>query len=223
MKQYILKVISVEKVTHDVLQIRLEKPAHFQFRPGQATDLAINKEGWKNEIRPFTFTALPSADYLEFNIKTYPQHQGVTNQLLQLKPDDELIISQPWGTIAYKGPGVFIAGGAGITPFLAILRLLNSENKLADNKLIFANKTANDIIHKEEFENLLGTNFINILSDEEHATYAHGFISKDFLQQHLAGPTHYYYVCGPRPMMNSVLNQLHELGVKDEWIVKEEF
>jgi predicted ferric reductase len=43
---------------------------------------------------------------------------------------------------------VFIAGGAGVTPFIAILRQLQAENKIANNKLIFT-KTANDIILKK--------------------------------------------------------------------------
>jgi ferredoxin-NADP reductase len=53
------------------------------------------------------------------------------------------------GRIEYKGEGVFIAGGAGVTPFIAILRQLQAENKIANNKLIFTNKTANDIILKK--------------------------------------------------------------------------
>jgi ferredoxin-NADP reductase len=47
-----------------------------------------------------------------------------------------------------KAKRVFIAG-AGVTPFIAILRQLQAENKIANNKLIFTNKTANDIILKK--------------------------------------------------------------------------
>jgi ferredoxin-NADP reductase len=50
------------------------------------------------------------------------------------------------GAIEYKGEGVFIAGGAGVTPFIAILRQLQAENKTTTN--YFTNKTANDIILK---------------------------------------------------------------------------
>jgi ferredoxin-NADP reductase len=44
--------------------------------------------------------------------------------------------SMMFGAIEYKGEGVFIAGGAGVTPFIAILRQLQAENKIANNKLI---------------------------------------------------------------------------------------
>ena len=223
MEQYILKVKSVEKATHDVLQIRIEKPENFKFEPGQATEIAINKKDWEFELRPFTFTCLPTDDYLEFTIKTYPQHKGVTNELLSVKAGDELIVGQPWGTIGYKGSGVFIAGGAGATPFIAIFRHLHSKNEIGNSKFIFANKTSADIINKDEFSSMLGENFINILSDEKKDAHAHGYITLDFLKEHLGGENQYYYVCGPDPMMDMLVDYLHQLGVEDKFIVKEEF
>lgn len=223
MEQYTLKVKSVKNVTHDVLRIRSEKPENFQFEPGQATEIAINKKDWESEFRPFTFTSLPTDDYLEFVIKTYPQHKGVTKELLSLKVNDELIIGEPWGTIGYKGPGVFIAGGAGVTPFISIFKHLHSKNELGKNKLIFANKTSADIINKDEFNRMLGENFINILSDEKTEAYAQGFITLDFLKKHLGGVNQFYYVCGPDPMMDVMVDYLRQLGVNEKLIVKEEF
>lgn len=164
MEQHNVKIKSIEKVTHNVLQIVTEKPLQYTFVPGQATEIAINKEGWRNEKRPSTFTSLPNDSYLEFIIKTYPPHQGVTNELLQLKENDELILHEVFGAIAYKGEGIFIAGGAGVTPFIAIFRQLQRTSQIGDNKLIFANKTKGDIILEQYFKELLAANFINILS-----------------------------------------------------------
>lgn len=223
MKSHLLKVISVEKITHDVLGIAMEKPPNYQFKPGQATDLSINKPGWREKKRPFTFTSLPADENLEFTIKTYRSHQGVTNELLQLKTGDELVIGEPWGTIGYKGEGVFIAGGAGVTPFISIFRHLRSEKKIGNNKLIFANKTAADIIHKSEFDEILGSNFINILSEEKKNNYAHGLITEDFLKKNIPDLTSYIYLCGPKAMMDQVEKQIHALGISKKLIVKEEF
>lgn len=172
MKNLIIKIISIGHITHDVLQIFTEKPQQLDFTPGQATEISINKDGWQNEKRPFTFTSLPNDDYLQFTIKTYPLHKDVTNELLQLKANDELILNDVFGAIAYKNEGVFIAGGAGVTPFISIFRYLKSKNNIGDNKLIFANKTRDDIILKYEFNFALGENFINILSGEEEKGYA---------------------------------------------------
>ncbi|MDD2412815.1 MAG: FAD-binding oxidoreductase [Bacteroidales bacterium] len=217
------KVKSVSKITHDVLRIVTEKPLHYTFSPGQATEVAINKEGWKNEIRPFTFTNLPDDNVLEFTIKTYPSHKGVTNEMLSLKPGDELIIDEPWGTIAYKGEGAFIAGGAGITPFISIFRHLHSQNKIGNNKLIYANKTKADIVLKDEFEKILGRNFINILSDEKTVEYGYGFITEDFLKKSGIDLKKYFYICGPPPMMDAVEKILQNLNIDQKMIVKEEF
>jgi ferredoxin-NADP reductase len=85
MKQHLVKIKSIKHITHDVSQIVTEKPPHYSFTPGQTTEIAISKNDWKNEKRPFTFTALPDSDFLEFTIKTYPSHDGVTKELLQLE------------------------------------------------------------------------------------------------------------------------------------------
>ena len=223
MEDLIVKVKNVKNVTHDVLRIVTEKPPQFSFKPGQATEITINKPGWQDKKNPFTFTSLPDDDHLEFTIKTYPEHKGVTNQLLQLKTGDELLISEPVGTIGYKGEGVFIAGGAGVTPFISIFRHLRSKNQVGDNKLIYGNKTKKDIIDESEFKKMLGKNFINILSGEETDEYAHGYINEQFIKQTIKDLNTYFYVCGPPAMMDNIEKQLVHLNVSKELIVKEEW
>ena len=204
-------------------QIVTEKPEKYNFKPGQATEVSINKSDWEEKKNPSTFTCLPENNILEFSIKTYPEHKGVTNELLTLKKDDELILHDVFGAIAYKGEGVFIAGGAGVTPFISIFRNLLSRNEIGDNKLIFANKMKWDIILKKEFEDMLGSNFINILSDERLEEYAHGQITEDFLKDYVNDTTKHVYVCGPPPMMEAVLKQLSNLGVPENTITIETF
>ncbi|MBN1761063.1 MAG: hypothetical protein JW863_22230 [Chitinispirillaceae bacterium] len=216
-----VKVESTRPITHDVLQIDVEKPEHFSFNPGQATELSINKEGWKDRTSPFTFTSLPQEKHLQFVIKTYPSHNGITNELLHLKKNDELILHGVFGAIAYKSEGVFIAGGAGITPFIAIFRDLQSKNEIGANRLIFANKTKADIILEGEFTELLGKNFVNILSDEDATGYSHGFITEDFLRAHLPDSNKQIYLCGPDPMMTAIEGLLDRLTIDKSLIIKE--
>lgn len=213
MEQHIVRIKSIDKITPDVIRFVTEKPAGYQFEPGQATEISINKDGWKEKKRPFTFTCLPSNDYLEFAIKTYPSHKGVTNELLQLKVNDELILHDVFGAISYKGEGVFIAGGAGVTPFISIFRHLQQKNEIGKNVLVFANKTKSDIILEKELTDLLGPAFINILSDEKLEGYHHGWINEDFLKSIIKDFHQKFYICGPPPMMDAILKQLKELGV----------
>jgi ferredoxin-NADP reductase len=223
MKEYKVKIISIENVTHNVKSLKFEKPLGFSFIPGQAADVSINKPDLINEKRPFTFTALTSWDHLEFTIKIYNDHNGVTKKIGELVAGDELIISEPWGAIRYKGEGTFIAGGAGITPFIAILRDLRSKNEIGNNKLIFANNSQVDIIRKDEFEKILGENFINILSHEKIDGYSYGYITEDFLKSNVNDFNKMFYLCAPPPMMDIVEQYLADLGVNSDLIIKEDF
>ena len=223
MKDQVVKIKSIRHITHDVLQIVTEKPGHFNFTPGQATEISINQDGWKDQTRPFTFTSLPESDYLEFTIKTYPSRNGVTNKLIGLVENDELILHDVFGAIAYKNEGVFIAGGAGVTPFICIFRHLKSKNKLGNNKLIFANNTKADIIHEKEFKDLLGANFINIIANEIVEGYEHGQITVDFLRKYITATSKQVYLCGPPPMMEAIEKQLIELNFDEKLIIKEAF
>jgi ferredoxin-NADP reductase len=223
MEKHNVKIQSIEHVTHDVLRITTEKPLQYNFSPGQATKIAINKEGWIDKKKPFTFTCLPEDNHLEFTIKTYPQHKNVTNELLQLKVNDELILHAVFGTIQYKGEGTFIAGGAGVTPFISIIRSLDSKGAIGNNRLIFANKKKEDIILEAEFKNILGDKFINILSDELVEGYANGRITTAFIKSNAVGTNKPFYICGPPPMMEAVEKQLDELQVDKNLVVKEVF
>lgn len=220
---FTVKVLKVEPLTHNVKRFTLQKPEGYSFKPGQATELSINKEGWQHEKRPFTFTSLNKWDDLEFTIKIYNNHNGVTDQLDALVTGDEVIINDVWGTILYNGPGVFIAGGAGVTPFIAILRDLNENNKIKGNKLIFANQTDKDIILQNEFETMLGDDFINILSEGDNKQFAHGYINKAFLENYLQNKEEKVYLCGPEPMMDAITAILKEMNIKTENIITEKF
>jgi len=221
MENKLVKVKLVRHLTHDVLQIVTERPAGFDFVPGQATEISINKTGWTEKTRPFSFTNLPDDDFLQFVIKTYPVNKGVTNELLQLKQNDELILHDVFGSISYSGEGCFIAGGAGITPFLSILRHLKSKKEIGRNKLIFANKTADDIILKQELEDILGPAFINILSNDNTPGFHKGFITEEFLKSNIDDLNKTIYVCGPPPMMVALFKILASMGVDKENIIKE--
>lgn len=221
MSNYTVKILSITPVTHNVHHFNVEKPEGFNYAPGQATDLSLIKDGWQQEKRPFTFTSLPGDDHLQFTIKSYTDHDGVTNQLLKLQPGDAFEISDAWGTIKYKGEGVFIAGGAGVTPFIAILRNLKAQNAVGHNKLFFANKTVGDIILKEEFEEILGDNFINILSQEKTSEHLFGKIDKAFLQERITDFSQPFYVCGPDAFNEAVLGALKELGANPDALVFE--
>lgn len=221
MESHRVKILETKWLTHDVRQIRTEKPPGYSFVPGQATEVAVAEKEWENERRPFTFTSLNSKPYLEFTIKAYNDHDGVTKRIGELKAGDSLIIHDVWGAISYRGPGVFIAGGAGITPFIAILRQLGEEKSSDKNLLLFSNKTAKDIILKDELSTVSNLDVRQVLTREKHADAHHGRIDADYLKKVLPAKTSNFYVCGPEQFTSDVLGFLEKHGVKAEALVFE--
>ena len=217
----IVKIMSIANVTQNVKAFRLTKPAGYTFEPGQATEVSINKGKWKNERRPFTFTSLNEWPFLEFTIKIYDDHPGVIHQLGKLKEGDELIIRDVWGAITYKSPGYFIAGGAGITPFIAILRQLHKEKRVSENELFFSNKTVNDIIIHKELDSILGNKAHYVLTQEQSGDYMNGYIDKRFLTKHIHDFSKPFYICGPDKMVNDLSATLTELGANPDAVIFE--
>jgi predicted ferric reductase len=78
MKNHIVKTISTEIVTHDVILFTVEKPEGYTYTSGQATQVSVNTLALKNEKKPFTFSSLNNQKHLEFIIKIYNSHNGVT-------------------------------------------------------------------------------------------------------------------------------------------------
>jgi len=218
---FIVKILGIVQVTHDVKSFTVEKPPGYTFIPGQATEVSVNRPGMEEERRPFTFTSLNEVPYLQFTIKRYSDHHGVTDLLHRLQPGDELIIRDVWGAIEYKGPGYFIAGGAGITPFLSILRQLYKENKIAGNTLFFSNKTEADIICQTELSEILGARAVFILTKENNPTYRSGYINEQFIRENISDFKKHFYICGPDKMIADIAVVLEKFGVAADSVVFE--
>lgn len=213
-----VKILRHEQLTHDVVRLTLERPSGYAFIAGQAIDFKLDRPEVKDKVSPFTFTGLNTDDHLELTIKCYPEHHGITEQVARLKAGDEVIISEPFDTVALKGRGVFIAGGTGVTPFIAILRQLNAEGKLQGNSLYFFNKTRADVFMEEEFRAMLGKDFHPVLSNEAAPGYQHGRVGTDFLQAHIADYAQPFYTCGPEGFVHAVKDALVHLGASANMI-----
>lgn len=214
-----VRILNIQQVTHNVRRYVLEKPAGYRFEPGQATELSLDEEGWRDKKHPFTFTALNDWDTLEFTIKSYfnTGGDGMTEKLFGYGPGQKLVLRDPWGTIAYKGPGTFIAGGAGVTPFIAILRQLRQDGKLAGHRLIASNRKVEDIILRDEFEAMEGLDTTWTVTDEPAAEgVLHERIDEAFLKRHVHDISQNFYLCGPDPMVADLKAALGGLGAKAE-------
>jgi ferredoxin-NADP reductase len=209
-----VKILDIADVTHNVRRYTLERPPGYEFKPGQATELSLDEDGWRDKKHPFTFTALTDDPNLEFTIKSYfdTGGDGVTERLYGYTPGRSLILRDVWGTITYKGPGVFIAGGAGVTPFIAILRDLHHRRKLDGHTLVLSNRTEADIILRDEFEAMRGLETIWTVTDDEDSSLLHERIDGAFLKRHIKSFDQNFYLCGPDDMVKELRGTLKDLG-----------
>jgi len=217
--RHVVKVLMTEFVTHDVKRFIFEKPPDLRYIPGQATLVAFNKPDLEDDLRPFTPTSLPEDGVLEYMIKEYPEHHGMTEKLHKFHPGDELVIKDVFGAIQYKGPGVFIAGGAGITPFIAILRHLQRTGKLEGNTLLFSNKTHADIIMERELRHYLGDSCIVTLTRENRPGYENRRIDGAYLREKIQRFDQPFYVCGPPNFVEELSQTLQALGANADNVV----
>ncbi len=206
------KIINKDWLTHDVLRLRLEKPPSFSFVAGQAIDVAIDNENMKEGPAPFTLTGLNSDPYLELIMKVYTDHSGITQGISWQREGETLIISDAWISFKNMGAGVFIAGGTGITPFIAILRQLKVEGKINGSTLFFSNKTEKDIFLYDELNQMLGKGLKTVLTREKKKNHLYGRINKEFLKNHITNFRQPFYVCGPGSFTAQISDQLLELG-----------
>jgi len=216
-------ILMTEFVTHDVKRFILTRPRNFDYEPGQGVKIVINEPQWRGEeSRPFTPTSFRDDKIMEFIIKRYANHPGVTDRLHSLGVGAKLLLSEAFGTITYKGPGVFIAAGAGITPFIAITRQLARQGKPDSNSLIYSNKTPADVICEKELRHYFGSRCILTCTRQSAAGYENRRITAAFLKEKIQDYSQRFYVCGPDSFVAEIKSNLIESGARPGSVVFEE-
>lgn len=217
-------------ITHLVL--KLAEPDSFRFYPGQYVDIKIPGH---DEHRSFSMAAPASPQgLLEFIIKRYPG--GHFSGLLEggLLVGDGLDVTGPYGTFTLKASSerrlVFVAGGAGMAPILALLRQMAESGNERGVTFYYGARTEADLISQAEVaalqEQLPQLKFVPCLSESwpdgwEAATtgYVHDVVGRH--EDALASCD--IYLCGPPPMIDAALELLSSQGVPQEQIYFDKF
>lgn len=220
---HIVKILRSAFITPNVKRFTVERPPGYHFEPGQATEVAINLSDWKDRRRPFTFTCPPTAKQLEFIIKIYDDHDGVTKRLGVMHAGEELILHEPFGAITYQGPGYFIAGGTGVTPFIAILRQLHHLRATKGCTLLLTNRTVDDVILDQELTRILGErHFLKVFTRQGVIGFKERRIDRDLLVTLVQDFDQKFYVCGPADFVKDINALLLELGASAQSLVFEQ-
>jgi hypothetical protein len=216
-----LTLQDIEPVTHDTHHLSFARPEGFGFEPGQAVELALIQDGWKDEGRPFTMVSQPDAPNLDFVIKSYPDHNGVTARIPSLGKGDQVSCDGPFGAITDHGPGLFLAAGAGVTPFISILKKHDREGVTGDT-LILSNKTDKDIILKDTWDSLSGVTPVYVATDQPDTAHRSGKLDKTALQDLVSDLDQPFYLCGPQGFVDAMRDTLKEIGVAGDRLIIED-
>lgn len=225
------KLIQIEPDTHDTKTFRFELPADatLDMLPGDFLYVHATLNG-KTVKRAYTPSSLPGVTgYFDLTIKRY--ETGLVSRYLHDRHiGDTVLISGPnpgghWvdGMASRVG---FVAGGTGITPMIAIIRWILSQQIKAELFLIFANKTEGDIILRREWDRYV-QEFPHFhcyhLLEHPPAGWQQGIgrVTPEVLRHHLPppGPETRVFVCGPPPMVDAVEAMLLELGYPQQAII----
>ena len=110
----------IEDLAPEIRQFSFETAEPVDFRPGQYAILHLG-DGLR---RCYSMGNLPGTNVLQFIAKRYEGGRG-SNMLAALAPGARITIEAPFGTCTLRrqpGRKVFVAGGTGIAPILAMLR-----------------------------------------------------------------------------------------------------
>lgn len=221
------------------------------FRPGQYLTFSLpvidQASGQpKTLVRCYSLSDRPRPDYYRVTIKRVappPDKPGVPPGLSssyfheQVREGSRLLVKVPAGHFyldeASSLPVVLVGGGIGITPMLSMLESLLELPGAREVWLYYGVRNGREHVMKEHLEALAAAhaNFhLHVcysrpdVDDVEGVDYRHhGHVDLALLRATLRLARYQFYVCGPRPMMESLVPALRDWGVSEEDIRYESF
>ncbi|NP_077157.2 cytochrome b5 reductase 4 isoform 1 [Mus musculus] len=238
------QLISKEDVTHDTRLFCLMLPpsTHLQVPVGQHVYLKLSVTG-AEIVKPYTPVSdsllsdfkepvLSPNKYICFLIKIYPA--GLfTPELDRLQIGDFISVSGPEGDFKVSKlqevEDLFLlAAGTGFTPMVTVLNYaLSHMSSLRKVKLMFFNKTEDDIIWRCQLEKLalrekrFDVEFV-LSAPSPEWNGKQGHISRallsEFLQRSSENSRAFLCICGPTPFTDEGIRLLHDLNFSDDEI-----
>lgn len=218
MRRHVYRVATADHRGDRVLEVALEPAAHpIVHRPGQFAFLRF-EEGPTREYHPFTLSAPPQGGPLRFSIKGSGDYTNALQE--RLRAGSSARIEGPYGRFDYRTGRprqLWIAGGIGITPFLAFLPTLEPDR---DVTLVWTVHDAAEAVYADEIAAIAAHR--PALRIEIWPSAERGHVSLEELR--LERPADLsVYLCGPVAMRSALLAQLDSLGVARREVHFEEF
>jgi len=218
------RVLGQERMTHDIVRLRVGLDEPMAYRAGQYVTLSI--EGSEAE-RSYSFATPPRGNEASFLIRKVPG--GIFSTLV----NETDVVGRPMTLTGPHGdfwlrdgdePLLFVAGGSGLAPILAILEDAVRNGIRRDAVVLFGARQQRDLYALEQIRSIADRwsarfRFIPVLSSaEDDASWAgeRGFVTT-LIPPLLHQNTH-AYLCGPPQMIDAAISLLKEQGIVEEHI-----
>ncbi|MBC7707785.1 ferric reductase-like transmembrane domain-containing protein [Polaromonas sp.] len=219
------RVVS-ETPTTSSLYISGKNLNNWPAKPGKYVLVRFLAKGFIFQEHPFSLSAVPNSDYFRLTIRNSGDY---TSKIPQVKPGTPVLVSGPFGRftsdVALTNKRLFVAGGVGITP----LRTLLQEALAAKNDciLLYGNRNLDDVIFKNELATFInkGLKLIPVFSEAPNNFKGEsGYINGDRIKRLVPDfAKRDIYICGPQPMMDSVITDLRKTSLLPEQLHYERF
>ncbi|MEO6002671.1 MAG: ferric reductase-like transmembrane domain-containing protein [Opitutus sp.] len=202
--------------------VRPEAHGGFRFRPGQFAWLTLRQSPFSAKEHPFSISSsAESSALLQFTIK---ELGDFTRTIGQVKAGERAYVDGPHGVFTTDyypdAPSlVFVAGGIGIAPIMSILRTLADRGDPRPMRLIYGNRRWDNVVFREAIDEIASRIHLKVVHVlEEPPTDwkgLQGVLNESVMRTALAGSLEgtVFFVCGPKPMSDSVQRTLGKLGV----------
>ena len=236
-------ICSFHLVPHDAKPL----PA---FRPGQFLTFRFHvplptSGETKSVVRCYSLSDAPHDDHFRITVKRVPPPQdseerpiSISNHLHDnVRVGDILDVQAPRGDFALDpegtSPVVLIGGGVGITPVLSMANAIIQSGSSRDVWLFYGVRCGRDHAMKQHLQQLDDAyeNFhlrvcYSCPEDCDHEGrdfHQAGHVSVDVLRDVLKVCNFDFFICGPPPMMGTLVPALQEWGVPKERVHMEAF
>jgi ferredoxin-NADP reductase len=230
----IADVVEVVTETPRVKTIAFDVPGWSGHRAGQHVDVRLTADDGYEAQRSYSIASAPGGTRIDLTVVRIDDGEVSPYLADELRPDDQIELRGPVGGYfvwepSQGGPLLLVAGGSGIAPLMAMIRLRAAAESDVDTRLLFSSRSWDDIIYREELERLNGhgLTIVHTLTDLQPSGW-NGYsrlVDADMLAG--VGPTPAerprIYVCGPTPFVEAVAEALVHLGHEPRGIKTERF
>lgn len=211
-----LHLVKKTQLAPDIYDFAFKPDRKFTFLPGQYMDWTLPdiKFNSRGNRRTFTIASSPEQNQVHIGVRFYDPGSQFKKKLINLQTGDTILGGRVAGDFVLPRDAskklVFVAGGIGITPFVAMLTSLIDTNAERDIVLFYFVNQEQDIVYKDVLKKAQkhGLKTIPMIGPEVR-------LNQETLQKHVPDFTQReYYLSGPPAMVRVYKSALKKLSVK---------